>query len=137
MSRKFYSDQNYRFKLDESHDHLVSSEYELVFLKNKNTDEEICIDSHYGDPSGALILMDNNWEDSYVIISGYGLSIYEIKTNKLIEFWNKPDNNKNPDGLYFPFGCDDNEFGFVMYNYSNELRVFMGNAKTLEFKELK
>ena len=138
MSRKFYSEQNYRFKLDESDDNIVFSEDEYVFLKNKKTGLELCIDDHYGNPTSGLILMNNDYKDTHVIITGCGLSIYDIESDELKRFWNEPDSMKFPDGLYYPSFADEYQFGFVMdSDSSNGLRVFMGHAETLEFKEIK
>ena len=136
MGRKFYSDKHH-YKLDESNDYILTCEYEYVFLTNKNTSQEICIDSHNGDPKSGLLVFDDDDKDSHVVIAGFGLSIYNISEKKLVKFWDEPDKVKYPDGLYFPFFADVYQFGFVMDSEkSSGLGVFMGNAKTLDFKEL-
>lgn len=127
--------------LAENIDYKIYSIYESVYLKTKKTsnnldnfeESDLLITAHYGEPNNAIILNTNN----HIIISGCGLSIYEISTNEEKHLLSESDNITWTNGV-FQDELDDQilEFRFVAFNKTNDLRVFKMNIKTLKIIEL-
>ena len=128
--------------LARSRNYEVYSDWEEVSLRYIGPNKEpkrykdqgdIHVTYHYGDPEGALIL-----NDEYVIVSGYGLSIYNIKTK--IDY---RVGNEDPKNIIWTMGLhqcvpDDHksEVRFVSFNEKNQTRVFKIDILTLEITEL-
>jgi hypothetical protein len=127
--------------LAENTDYKVYSIYENVYLKNKKTsnnfndfeESDILITSHYGDPNNAIILHKNN----YVIVSGCGLTIYDVGKNSEKNILAEPEEITWTNTV-FQDETDDQifEFRFVAFNKSDNLRIFKMNLETYEITEM-
>jgi hypothetical protein len=127
--------------LAESQSFKVYSIYESVFLKNKLlstkmqeydvNDKDVAW--HYGDPSGALILPDEN----FVIVAGCGLSVYDLQSQSEKHILDAPKRIWWTNGLH-QAGEDDQtkEVRFVSYNAQSQLRVFKLNVESLVITEI-
>jgi len=73
-----------------------------------------------------LILHD----ETHVIVSGCGLSIYTIESKKELHILNEPDKITWTNGLYEDGFDNDFEFRFVAANKEGQLRVFKMNVLT-------
>jgi len=133
--------RNFIHFLAESVDYKVYAICESVYLKNKNTSkkqndfckEDIFITWHYGDPNDAIILAS----EKYIIVSGCGLTIYDIEKEIENHILEEPNNIVWTNGLHQDEMDDpNNEFRFIRYNDSNNLRVYKMNVKTLEQIEI-
>ena len=127
--------------LAENIDYKVYSIYESVYLKTKKSSKNLdnfeesdtLIGVHYGEPNNAIILNSNN----HIVVSGCGLSIYEISTKDEKHILSEPDNITWTNVVYQDEL--DNlqlEFRFVSFNKVNDLRVFKMNLKTQKIIEL-
>lgn len=127
--------------LAENTDYKVYSIYENVYMKNKKTsnnlndfeESDILIASLYGDPNNAVILHKNN----YVIVSGCGLTIYDVSKNSEKHILAEPEDITWTNTV-FQDETDDqiSEFRFVAFNKSDNLRVFKMNLGTDEIIEM-
>lgn len=125
--------------LAEDNKYKVYSVYESVYLIDKYNQNK----SHkfiawiYGDPKGAIISKDQK----YIVVSGYGISIYYLDEQlgeSQLSFFDDPDNSKYTCGLH-QNEIDDkslNFFRFVSYNDKQEPRVFRMNAHNFQWEEL-
>ena len=127
--------------LSESKNYKVYSIYENVYLKDKRSSKNLndfdkndkFITSHCGDPDYALILQN----EEYVIISGCGISVYNIKLKSENHILDEVDNVTWTEGLHQSSADNQNvEIRFVSHNRSNQLRVFKMNIESLETEEL-
>ncbi len=107
----------------------VYSIYENIYLKHKfksrkHTDfdeKDFLMAVHYGDPNGALILPS----EEFAIISGCGLSIFDIKNQKDYHILDDPERITWTNGLHQDGQDDQNkEVRFVSWNSENQLRIF-------------
>ena len=123
----------------ENEKYKVYSLDESIYLKEKklsaNQDEfskdDKFIGCHYGNPNDGII------SQNYVIVSGCGISIYDLNTG--IEKHHFMDGNERlwTNGIHKEE--KDNyhtEFRFVSWNSENKLRVFKMNILTAELTEL-
>ena len=115
----------------------VYSIYESIYLKQKSTssnenhfeETDILISVHYGDPNSAIFL----YSGKHIIISGCGLSIYDIDKKKEIHILAEPDNIWWTNGLHQDDLDDVNtEFRFVSTFKENETRVYKMNISTMK-----
>lgn len=117
----------------ENETYKVYSIYESVYLKEKKSTDNLegfskkdkYIAHHYGDPNDGIITED------YVIVSGCGISIYDLKNGIEKHFYDNPDNIFWTNGIHQD-GQDDyhTEFRFITWNSENKLRVFKMNIPT-------
>ncbi|MCH2225730.1 MAG: hypothetical protein MK066_13245 [Crocinitomicaceae bacterium] len=114
--------------LAESEKFKVYAIYESVYLKNKlktksQNDfdaQDLFISNHYGDPNDALIMPN----EKCVIVSGCGISIYDIEKKIDKHLLNEPNNIAWTKGLHQDNqDHPNNEVRFVTWNQSNNLRV--------------
>ena len=89
------------------------------------------IGHHYGNPNDGIIT------DNYVIISGCGISIYDLKTETENHYFTDKNERYWTNGIHQE-GEDDyhTEFRFVSNNSDNKLRVFKMNIQTEKLTEL-
>ena len=127
--------------LAENNDLKVYSIEESVYLKNKKTsknynefsNDDILVTHHYGNPNNAIILRSGR----YLIVSGCGLTIYNIGDGIENQVMDEPNSIVWTNGLHQDELDDQNlEFRFVRYNDKGLLRVFKMNAQTLKQVEL-
>ena len=129
--------------LAESKNFKVYSLEESIYLRDKRlipADEEFSkkdkfVDSHYGNPTGAIFIHPEN--EKFIAISGCGISIFSIENGKVSNFLNEKDDLRYTNGIHQDL-LDDQilEFRFVGYNESNELRVFKMNIESKEISVL-
>jgi len=125
--------------ITENEKYKVYSLDESIYLKEKslfgNQDEfskkDKFIGHHYGNPNDGIIT------ESHVIVSGCGISIYDIKKQKEKHLFTDENNRIWTNGIHQE-GEDDyhTEFRFVSYNSENKLRVFKMNIQTEQLTEL-
>ena len=129
--------------LAESKNFKVYSLDENVYLRDKNLNSadlefsknDKFIDSHYGNPTGAIFIHPEN--EKFIAISGCGISIYNLETGTLVNFLDEKDRVHHTNGIHQVLLDDQiSEFRFVGYNKSNELRVFKMNIESKEISEL-
>ncbi len=122
----------------ENQKYKVYSLDESVYLKEKNTFEnqndysknDKFIAYHYGNPNNGIIT------DYYVIISGYGISVYDLKNGTEKHFFDG-ENNWWTNGVHQDEKDDyKSEFRFVSWNSEDKLRVFKMNILTEKLTEL-
>lgn len=127
--------------LAENKDYKVYSSYENVYLKNKAISNNLnefekadkLITSHYGDPNNAIIMHSNE----HIIVSGCGLSIYDIAKDAEKHILAEPDQITWTNGVYQDATNDELlEFRFVALNKNENFRVFKMNVKTFKIIEL-
>ena len=124
--------------LFESKHFKVYSCYENVYLTHKlssknSSDNDLLIASHYGDPNGAIIFPD----EKYVVVSGCGLSIYNVELQSEIHILDAPNRIWWTNGLHQE-GEDNQskEVRFVSWNNQSHLRIFKIDVETLEITEM-
>ena len=123
----------------ENKTYKVYSIYESVYLKEKKTTDsqndfsktDKLIAHHYGDPEDGIIT------ENHIIVSGCGISIYDLKTGIEKHILNDADNITWTNGIHQD-GEDDyhTEFRFVTRNAENKWRVFKMHIPTEKHKEL-
>lgn len=127
--------------LAESEKFKVYSIYESVYMKNKLIskkindfdDKDLFIANHYGDPNDALILTN----EKFVVVSGCGLSIYNIENNNDNHILDDSDNITWTNGLHQDGQDDQNrEVRFVAFNKKNQLKVFKIDLISMKITEL-
>ena len=127
--------------LAENDEYKVYSSYEYVYLKDKskskdlNSFEEtdINIAWHYGDPTSALFLKSGK----HLIISGCGLTIYDLENKLEKNILDDPENNTWTNAIHQDELDDQNlYFRFISYFENDKLRVFKANIETLEIEML-
>lgn len=115
--------------LAESEKFKVYSIYESVYLKNKMTtqsqndfdNQDLFIAWHYGDPNDAIILRN----EKYVVVSGCGISIYDIENKVENHILDDADDITWTNGLHQDDRDDqDREVRFVSFYNEDKLRVF-------------
>lgn len=110
---------------------------ENVYLRKKSNNasqdiyhkNDICITSHYGNPTCAIIL----YSGKHIIIAGCGLTIYDIENKLEKRILCEPDNIWWTNGLHqhpSPAENLNTEFRFISFNKDNKLRVFKLNIET-------
>lgn len=125
--------------ITENEKYKVYSLDESIYLKEKkmseNHDEfsknDKFIGHHYGNPNDGIIT------ENYVIVSGCGISIYDLKEQTDRYLFTDENDRYWTNGIHQE-GEDDYriEFRFVSFNSENELRVFKMNAQTEQLSEL-
>ncbi len=134
----FLQGDNMQF-IAENEKYKVYSSYEDVYLKEKKachhqdefSEKDRCIGSHYGDPNDGIIT------ENYVIVSGHGILIYDLKNHKEKHVLNSAKNEHWTNAIHQDMFDDyHTEFRFVSYNSENKLRVFKMNILTEELTEL-
>ena len=127
--------------LAENTEYKVYSIFENVYLKYKKTSNnlddfessDVLIASHYGDPNNAIILNDNN----YVIVSGCGLTIYDIGKKSENHILAEPEEITWTNAVFQDEADNQSlEFRFVAHNKSGHLRIFKMNLETFEIIEM-
>lgn len=127
--------------LAESENFKVYSIYESVYLKNKLTssklndfdDKDLFITHHYGDPNDALVLHN----EKFIVISGCGLSIYNVENNNDNHILDGSDKITWTNGLHQDGQDDQNrEVRFVSFNNKDQLRVFKIDLISTDITEL-
>ena len=123
----------------ENEKYKIYSLDESIYLKEKkNSDshdkfskKDKFIGHHYGNPNDGIIT------ENYVIITGCGISIYDLKngtdkhllTDENDRYWTNGIHQEGEDDYH-------TEFRFVSFNSNNKLRVFKMNILTEELTEL-
>lgn len=124
--------------LAESENFKVYSIYESVYLKNKLipaklNDKDLFITHHYGDPNDALILPN----EKFIVISGCGLSIYNVEDNTDNQVLCDADNITWTNGLHQDCQDDQNrEVRYISINNKDQLRVFKIDLISTEITDL-
>lgn len=123
--------------LAESEHYKVYAICESVYLKSKATANnlndyeanDLLIADHYGDPTSAVIFCT----EKYVVVSGCGLTIYDIEAKSETNLMSDPKDIHWTHGLHQD-GMDDTllECRYVDYLDGKHLRVFKINVQTLE-----
>ncbi len=123
----------------ENKKYKVYAIYENVYLKEKRSchnqddfsEKDEWIGYHYGDPNDGIIT------ENYVIVSGHGILIYDLKTGKERHVLNSVQNGYWTNAIHQE-DTDDyhTEFRFVSFNSENKYRVFKMNILTEELTEL-
>lgn len=123
--------------LAEIEHYKVYAMHESVYLKLKATSKDQnnfeshdrLIADHYGDPSAAIIF----YAENYVVVSGCGLTIYNVATNSETNLMADPKDIHWINGLYQD-EMDDALFEcrYIDYLDRKHLRVFKINVLTLE-----
>lgn len=127
--------------LAENEEYKVYSLYENVYLKNKQTsnnlvgyeERDFLIADHYGDPNTAIIMNSGK----HIIVGGCGLTIYSIDSKVEKNLLDDPEDISWVHVVYQD-GSDDqmNEFRFVSYFENDKLRVFKMNIESMEIEML-
>ena len=100
---------------------------------NDFDDKDLFIANHYGDPNDALILTN----EKFVVVSGCGLSIYNIENNNDNHILDDSDNITWTNGLHQDGQDDQNrEVRFVAFNKKNQLKVFKIDLISMKITEL-
>ncbi len=74
--------------LYESDLYVLENEYEVVFLRNKETGNIVVVGDHYGDPTSGYI----NEDETYCISCGSGIIIYYLRANNIPYSYDKTEN---------------------------------------------
>ena len=114
----------------ENNKYKVCSIDESIYLKKKKSWRNFFgfskkyefISHHYGNPNDGLIT------DNFVIFSGCGISIYDLKSKSEKHFFANGDKQMWTNGIHQDSEDDyHTEFRFVALNSENKLRVFKMN----------
>jgi hypothetical protein len=116
------------YSLDES---IYLKEKSLFKNHDKFSNEDKFIGHHYGNPNDGIIT------ENYVIVSGCGISIYDLMNKTDRHLFTDENNRYWTNGIHQE-GEDDyhTEFRFVSNNSDNKLRVFKMNIQTEKLTEL-
>ena len=102
---------NDKYELYANCEYVYLKDRTLINYQQEYDKRDICIAWVYGNPTGALIVED------VVIIAGFGINLYHIKTKKEITFFEKEDNKMFTWGLhqYVQGYSDDDLFSEVRF----------------------
>lgn len=127
--------------LTESENYKVYSIEENVYIKDKRLSQthsvyekqDEYVSCVYGNPTSAIILN----KEQHIIISGCGITIYDIKNKNEIHLFNDPENITWTNALHQEHQDDQlTEFRYVAYNKYKQQRVFKMHIEKLKEEEI-
>jgi len=123
--------ENEKFKVYSLDESIYLKKKNLLNNNNKFSKKDKFIGHHYGNPNDGIIT------DKYVIVSGCGICIYDLKAETENHYFTDEKDRYWTNGIHQE-GEDDyhTEFRFVSWNSENKLRVFKMNILTAELTEL-
>ena len=123
--------ENKKFKVYSLDESIYLKKKSLLNNNDKFSKKDKFIGHHYGNPNDGIIT------ENYIIVSGCGISIYNLKKETDNHFFTDENDRYWTNGIHQE-GEDDyhTEFRFVSHNSENKLRVFKMNIVTAELTEL-
>lgn len=123
--------ENKKYKVYSLDENIYLKEKSLLSNNNKYSKKDKFIGFHYGNPNNGIIT------ENYVIVSGCGISIYNLKKKTESHYFANENETYWTNGIHQEDGDDcHTEIRFVSYNHENKLRVFKMNILTGELTEL-